>query len=57
MPGVQKLCDVISEAKHVYVLEIPERISKETMDIYKEKIGSNKPSKKKGKGGKGKKKK
>lgn len=42
-------------ANHVYILEIPERISKETLETYKEKLANNKP--KKGKKGKAKKKK
>lgn len=50
--GIQKICEVLTECKHVYQLEIPERISQETMLEFKARIGSNKPSKKKGKGGK-----
>ena len=50
-----RICDIIEIANHVYEVEIPERISKETLEIFKEKISANKP--KKGKKGKGKKKK
>jgi hypothetical protein len=50
------LCETLEAANHVYVLEIPERISKETLETYKEKLANNKPKKGK-KGGKGKKKK
>lgn len=53
--GVMRICDIIEIANHVYEVEIPERISKETLDAFKEKISANKP--KKGKKGKGKKKK
>ena len=53
--GILKLCETLENANHVYVLEIPERISKETLEIYKEKLANNKP--KKGKKGKAKKKK
>lgn len=49
------MCETLENANHVYVLEIPERISKETLEIYKEKLANNKP--KKGKKGKAKKKK
>jgi hypothetical protein len=49
------LCETLETANHVYVLEIPERISKETLETYKEKLANNKP--KKGKKGKAKKKK
>ncbi len=54
--GILKLCETLEAANHVYVLEIPERISKETLETYKEKLANNKPKKGK-KGGKGKKKK
>uniref|UniRef100_A0A7S3MVC8 Uncharacterized protein n=1 Tax=Strombidium inclinatum TaxID=197538 RepID=A0A7S3MVC8_9SPIT len=50
--GVQKICDTITEANHVFEVEIPERISKETLDMFREKISANKPKKGKKKGGK-----
>uniref|UniRef100_A0A7S3FVC4 Uncharacterized protein n=1 Tax=Strombidium rassoulzadegani TaxID=1082188 RepID=A0A7S3FVC4_9SPIT len=53
--GVQKICDTIEVASHVFDVEIPERISKETLELFKERIANNRP--KKGKKGKGKKKK
>jgi hypothetical protein len=53
--GVQRICDIIEIANHVYEVEIPERISKDTLEMFKEKMAANKP--KKGKKGKGKKKK
>lgn len=53
--GILKLCETLEAANHVYVLEIPERISKETLETYKDKLANNKP--KKGKKGKAKKKK
>ena len=49
------MCETLETANHVYVLEIPERISKDTLETYKEKLANNKP--KKGKKGKAKKKK
>ena len=54
--GILKLCETLENANHVYILEIPERISKETLEMYKEKLANNKPKKGK-KGAKGKKKK
>jgi len=55
--GVQFICDVLEKANHVFEVEIPERISKETLELYKERLGNNKPKKGKGKkGGKKKKK-
>ena len=53
--GVGEICKTIEQASHVFNVEIPERISKETLEIFKEQIAANKP--KKGKGGKGGKKK
>ena len=42
----------------MYDVDIPERISEETLKLFKERLGQNKPKKGKGKGkGKGKKKK
>jgi hypothetical protein len=48
--GVQYICDVLEKATHVSGVEIPDRISKETLEMYKERIFNNKP--KKGKGSK-----
>ena len=48
--GVQYICDVLERANHVYEVEIPERISKETLEMYKERLSNNKPKKGKGKG-------
>jgi len=45
---------IMEEATHVFEVEIPERISKETLDAFKERCTANKP--KKGKKGKKKKK-
>ena len=50
--GVQYICDVLEKANHIYEVEIPDRISKETLELYKERIGNNKPKKGKGKKGK-----
>ena len=50
--GVMRLVDCLEFASHVYTLEIPERISRETLEAYKDKISQNKPRKgKKGKAG------
>lgn len=49
------ICNTLEVANHVSAVEIPERISKETLDEFREKLAANKP--KKGKGGKGGKKK
>ena len=44
-------------ANHVYDVSVPERIAKDTLENFREKLGANKPKKgKKGKGGKKKKK-
>jgi len=53
--GVERITDILSQANHVYDVEIPERISKECLEAFRAKLGENKP--KKGKKGKGKKKK
>lgn len=53
--GVGRICNTLEDASHVSNVEIPERISKETLEEFREKIAANKP--KKGKGGKGGKKK
>ena len=53
--GVQAICETLDQANHVFEIEIPERISKETLEMFRDKIAANKP--KKGKKGKGKKKK
>jgi len=54
--GVECICEHLEKANHVFEVEIPERISKDTLDLYKEKLSHNKPKKGK-KGGKKKKKK
>ena len=46
---------VLEEANHVYEVDIPERIMKETLEAFRERLLANKP--KKGKKGKKKKKK
>ena len=53
--GVERICGILGEAPHVFEVEIPERISKATMEMFQEAKATNKP--KKGKGKKGKKKK
>jgi hypothetical protein len=53
--GVGKIVETLEQANHVFEVEIPERISKETLEAFRDKIAANKP--KKGKKGKGKKKK
>jgi Ran GTPase-activating protein (RanGAP) involved in mRNA processing and transport len=53
--GVEHICTTLGEANHVFEVEIPERISKATMELFQEAKAANKP--KKGKGGKGGKKK
>lgn len=54
--GVNRICETLDQAQHVFEIEIPERISKDTLDEFKERIAANKPKKGK-KGGKKKKKK
>jgi len=54
--GVTRICEIIEEATHVFEVEIPERISKETLELFKERLSNNKPKKGKGKGKKKKKK-
>lgn len=51
--GMAKIIAYLAEANHVFEIEISERVSKETMQAFKERIALNKPRKKK----KGKKKK
>jgi hypothetical protein len=53
--GVERICDIMAVANHVYDVDIPERISKAVMEKYTDAKNANKP--KKGKKGKGKKKK
>ena len=53
--GVEKITGYLEEASHVSNVEISERISKETLEAFKERLALNKP--KKGKKGKKKKKK
>ena len=44
---------VLEEANHVYEVDIPERIMKETLEAFRERLLANKPKKgKKRKGGK-----
>jgi len=54
--GVLRIIDFLEQAQHVYEVEIPERISKETLDAYRDRLAMNKPKKGKGKGKKKKKK-
>ena len=55
--GVQRITDTLEVANHVYDVSVPERIAKDTLENFREKLGANKPKKgKKGKGGKKKKK-
>ena len=53
--GVERICEIMAIADHVFEVEIPERISKDVMEKFQAQKAANKP--KKGKGGKGKKKK
>ena len=53
--SMERICEIMNVANHVYDVEIPERISKKVMELFQEAKNANKP--KKGKGGKGKKKK
>lgn len=53
--GVEKLTVFLEESNHVFEVEISERVKKETLELFREKLSSNKP--KKGKKGKKKKKK
>jgi hypothetical protein len=55
--GVMRIVDMLEYCNHVYEVEIPERISEETLKAFKEKLSLNKPKKGGKKGGKGKKKK
>ena len=36
----------LEEAKHVYEVEIPERIATKTLDDFRERLNDNKPKKK-----------
>lgn len=38
--------EYLEESKHVYEVEIPERISSKTLEDFKAKINENKPKKK-----------
>jgi hypothetical protein len=53
--GVEKMTSFLEEATHVFEVEISERVKKETLELFREKLAGNKP--KKGKKGKKKKKK
>lgn len=44
--GVEKIIEYLEEAKHVYEVEIPERISSKTLEDFRSKIAENKPKKK-----------
>lgn len=57
--GVEEITKCLAEeARHVFEIDISERISKEVLEDFKAKLAENKPKKgKKGKKGKGKKKK
>ena len=55
--GVKAISDILEHNSHVYFVEVPERISEETLKLFKERLGQNKPKKGKGKGKGGKKKK
>ncbi len=55
--GITRMTKILEEATHVFEVEIPERIEKETLEALKERLTANKPKKgKKGKKGKKKKK-
>lgn len=55
--GVGKFTTYLETANHVFEVEIPERVSKETLESFRERLAANKPKKgKKGKKGKKKKK-
>lgn len=54
--GVGKITQYLEEAPHVFEVEISERVSKETMEAFRERIAMNKPKKGKKKGKKKKKK-
>lgn len=55
--GVEKITQYLEDANHVSKVEISERVSKEVLEAFNEKIALNKPKKgKKGKKGKKKKK-
>ena len=53
--GIERMATFLEEARHVFEVEISERIRKDTLELFREKLTSNKP--KKGKKGKKKKKK
>ena len=53
--GVGKMTQYLETANHIFEVEIPERVSKETLESFRERLAANKP--KKGKKGKKKKKK
>lgn len=44
--GVEKIIDYLEEAKHVYEVEIPERIASKTLEDFRAKLNDNKPKKK-----------
>lgn len=54
--GIERLTAFLEEANHIFEVEISERISKETLEAFRERLAANKPKKGK-KGGKKKKKK
>ena len=54
--GVKELTNILSEANHVYDVQISERVSKEVLEEFKARLGANKPKKGKKKGKKKKKK-
>ena len=44
--GVEKIIEYLEEAKHVFEVEIPERISSKTLEEFRAKLNDNKPKKK-----------
>ena len=54
--GVEKICDALTEAAHVFEVEVSEWLQEETLKKLADRLTANKPKKGKGKG-KGKKKK
>lgn len=44
--GVEKIIDYLDEAKHVFEVEIPERISSKTLEDFRARLNENKPKKK-----------
>jgi hypothetical protein len=48
--GVERLAEYLETANHVFEVEISERVAKETLELFRERLAANKPKKGKKKG-------